>query len=77
MSRHDGVLIGVLPYSGEYELRTYSGAVLSGGFHEPLKTAIRSCPSSILVWLNRQCILTTDDDLNCSKVQVNESSPTD
>jgi hypothetical protein len=74
MSRYDGVLIGFLPYSGEYELRLYEGAVLHGKFNEPLKTAIRSCPSSPLVWLNRQCTIITDDDLNCEKVKLNESA---
>ena len=71
-SRYNGVIIGVLPYSGEYELRLYEGAVLHGKLIDPLKTAVRSCPSSILVWLNRQCAILTDEDLNCERIQLNE-----
>ena len=72
MSRYDGVLIGLLPYSGEYELRLYEGGILHGKLNDTIKTSFLSCPSSILVWLNRQCAILTDEDLNCERIQLNE-----
>jgi hypothetical protein len=71
-SRFDGILLGYLPYQGEYELKTYTTGILHGRFTERLSNILSSNPSYYHHLINTPCRFIVDHDLRCDRIERTE-----
>lgn len=71
-SIYHGVLLGYLPYHGEFELEHYEGGVLFSQFSDELKSILSANNCYLQPLIGKHCKITLDRDGDCTSIVLNE-----